>query len=50
MVVTVLLIAALIAFLVAAFDLQPPAPSALRLIALGLFLLTLAWLVAGVAR
>lgn len=46
MVITVLLIVALLAFLVAAFELPPPA-SSVRLIALGLFLLTLVHLLTG---
>lgn len=41
---TVLLIVALLAFLVAAFELPPPT-TPIRLIALGLFLVTLCWLI-----
>lgn len=44
MILTVLLIVALLAFLVAAFELPPPV-SSIRLIALGLFLLTLVQLI-----
>jgi hypothetical protein len=50
MIITVLLVVALLAFLVAAFELPPPV-SSVRLIALGLFLLTLCQLIgAGGAK
>ena len=49
MVITVLLIVALLAFLAAVVD-WPTPPGALRLVALGLFLLTLCQLLQGALR
>lgn len=49
MIITVLLIVALLAFLIAAFELPPPV-SSVRLIALGLFLVTLCQLIATGGR
>jgi hypothetical protein len=49
MVITVLLIVALLAFLFAVVD-WPTPPGAVRLIALGLFLLTLCYLLQGGLR